>query len=57
MAHNENDSDSLMSSARRRKILEKVNARRSITVLELTEAFPVAAITIRRDLDHLAPVR
>jgi DeoR/GlpR family transcriptional regulator of sugar metabolism len=50
----QNDSDSLMSSERRRKLLELVNARRSVTVLELAEAFPVSAITIRRDLDRLA---
>ena len=48
------DSDSLMSSERRRKILEVVNARRSVTVLDLAETFPVSAITIRRDLDRLA---
>jgi len=46
--------DSLMSSDRRRKILEIVNERRSITVLELAELYPVSAITIRRDLDRLA---
>jgi len=50
----QNDSDSLMSSERRRKILEIVNARRSVTVLDLAEEFPVSAITIRRDLDRLA---
>ena len=50
----QNDSESLMSSDRRRKILEIVSARRSVTVLELAEAFPVSAITIRRDLDRLA---
>jgi DeoR/GlpR family transcriptional regulator of sugar metabolism len=50
----QNDNDSLMSSERRRKILDIVGARRSVTVLELAEAFPVSAITIRRDLDRLA---
>jgi DeoR family fructose operon transcriptional repressor len=46
--------ESLMSSERRRKILTMVNDRRSITVLELAELYPVSAITIRRDLDRLA---
>jgi DeoR/GlpR family transcriptional regulator of sugar metabolism len=46
--------ESLMSSERRRKILDIVNERRSITVLELAEQYPVSAITIRRDLDKLA---
>jgi DeoR/GlpR family transcriptional regulator of sugar metabolism len=54
MPRTESDGDSLMSSERRRKVLERINARRSITVLELAEAFPVSAITIRRDLDRLA---
>jgi DeoR family fructose operon transcriptional repressor len=49
-----NDADSLMSSERRRKILETVNARRSVTVLDLADLYPVSAITIRRDLDRLA---
>jgi DeoR/GlpR family transcriptional regulator of sugar metabolism len=31
-----------------------VNERRSITVLDLAELYPVSAITIRRDLDRLA---
>ena len=52
MAHN--DTDNLMSSERRRKILETINARRSVTVLDLAELYPVSAITIRRDLDRLA---
>jgi DeoR/GlpR family transcriptional regulator of sugar metabolism len=51
------DGDTIMSSERRRKILEMVAARRSITVLELAELFPVSAITIRRDLDRLAADR
>jgi DeoR/GlpR family transcriptional regulator of sugar metabolism len=54
MPQNDADGDSLMSSERRRKILEIINARRSITVLDLAESFPVSAITIRRDLDRLA---
>ncbi len=49
-----NGEDSLMSSERRRKILEIVAARRSVTVLDLAEMVPVSAITIRRDLDRLA---
>jgi len=48
------DGEGLMSSERRRKILEIVNARRSVTVLDLSELFPVSAITVRRDLDRLA---
>jgi DeoR/GlpR family transcriptional regulator of sugar metabolism len=51
------DGGTIMSSERRRKILEMVAARRSITVLELAELFPVSAITIRRDLDRLAADR
>jgi DeoR/GlpR family transcriptional regulator of sugar metabolism len=51
------DGDGPMSSERRRKILEIVNERRSVTVLDLAEAFPVSAITIRRDLDRLADER
>ncbi len=46
--------ESLMSSERRRKILETVNERRSVTVLELADLYGVSAITIRRDLDRLA---
>jgi len=46
--------ESLMSSERRRQILDTVNERRSITVLELAELYTVSAITVRRDLDRLA---
>lgn len=51
------ENDGPMSSERRRKILEIVNERRSVTVLDLAEIFPVSAITIRRDLDRLAEER
>jgi DeoR/GlpR family transcriptional regulator of sugar metabolism len=49
-----NDGNHLLSSDRRRKILDVVNERRSISVDELAALFPVSAITIRRDLDRLA---
>lgn len=48
------DSDSLLSSERRRRILELVTERRSVTVVELAAMFPVSPITLRRDLDRLA---
>jgi len=44
----------LLSSDRRQKILEIINQKRSISVEELSDYFPVSTITIRRDLDRLA---
>jgi DeoR family fructose operon transcriptional repressor len=44
----------LLSTDRRHRILEIVNDRRSISVDELSDYFPVSPITIRRDLDKLA---
>ena len=43
----------LLSTDRRHRILEIVNEKRSISVDELTDYFPVSTITIRRDLDKL----
>jgi DeoR/GlpR family transcriptional regulator of sugar metabolism len=48
------DSDSLLSSERRRRILEIVAERRSVTVVELSSLFSVSPITLRRDLDRMA---
>jgi DeoR/GlpR family transcriptional regulator of sugar metabolism len=48
------DSESLLSSERRRRILEIVAEKRSVTVVELAAMFPVSPITLRRDLDRLA---
>jgi DeoR family transcriptional regulator, fructose operon transcriptional repressor len=48
------DGDSLLSSERRRRILEIVAEKRSVTVVELAAIFPVSPITLRRDLDRLA---
>ena len=45
---------SILSSERRRSILELVAKKRSVTVIELAELFPVSPITPRRDLDRLA---
>ncbi len=45
---------STLSSARRLSILEIVAKKRSVTVTELAEVFPVSPITLRRDLDRLA---
>jgi DeoR/GlpR family transcriptional regulator of sugar metabolism len=46
--------DYLLSSERRQRILDVVNQKRSISVEELAQHFPVSTITIRRDLDMLA---
>lgn len=46
--------ETVLAFERRRKIVEIVNRRRSITVDELIGIFPVSPITIRRDLDQLA---
>jgi DeoR family transcriptional regulator, fructose operon transcriptional repressor len=46
--------ETVLAFERRRKIVETVNQRRSITVDELIGLFPVSPITIRRDLDQLA---
>jgi len=46
--------NTLLASDRRQKILDIVNQRKSISVEELSERFPVSSITIRRDLDKLA---
>ena len=46
--------EGLLSSERRRRILEMVAEKRSVTVVELAALFPVSAITLRRDLDRLA---
>jgi DeoR/GlpR family transcriptional regulator of sugar metabolism len=51
---NREDSESLLSSERRRRILEIVANKRSVTVVELAAIFPVSPITLRRDLDRLA---
>lgn len=48
------DAESLLSSERRRRILEIVSEKRSVTVVELAAMFPVSPITLRRDLDRLA---
>jgi len=47
----------VVSSERRRRILEIVNENRSVTVLELAALFSVSAITLRRDLDRLSEER
>ena len=44
----------LLSSDRRQQILEMVNQKRSVSLGDLAEHFPVSSITIRRDLDRLA---
>jgi DeoR family transcriptional regulator, aga operon transcriptional repressor len=44
----------LLASERRRRILEIIAEKRSLTVTELGSFFPVSLITLRRDLDHLA---
>ena len=49
-----NNQKKLLTFDRRQKILQIVNERRSVSVDELVELFPVSAITIRRDLDRLA---
>lgn len=54
MAMKRESTDYILSSDRRQKILDIVNQKRSISVEELAEYFPVSAITIRRDLDKLA---
>ena len=46
--------DSLLSTHRRLRILEIVNQKRSMSVDDLAQLFPVSTITIRRDLDRLA---
>ena len=43
----------LLSFDRRKKILDIVNTRKSITVDALAEAFPVSRMTISRDLEKL----
>ena len=43
----------LLSFDRRKKILEIVNSRKSITVDALAEMFPVSRMTISRDLEKL----
>jgi DeoR/GlpR family transcriptional regulator of sugar metabolism len=48
------ETENLLSSERRRRILEIVAEKRSITVVELAALFPVSPITLRRDLDRLA---
>ncbi len=48
------ENDNLMSSERRRRILEVVSEKRSVSVVDLAAVFPVSPITIRRDLDRLA---
>jgi len=48
------NANNLLASDRRQKILDIVNQRRSISIEELSEHFPVSSITIRRDLDKLA---
>ena len=48
------EAESLLSSERRRRILEIVAEKRSVTVGELAAVFPVSPITLRRDLDRLA---
>jgi len=48
------NTNNILASDRRQKILDIVNQRRSISVEELSEHFPVSSITIRRDLDKLA---
>jgi len=45
---------SVLSSARRRSILEIVSKKRVVTITELAEAFSVSSVTLRRDLDRLA---
>ncbi len=49
-----NMKDHLLSTERRKRILDVVNAQRSVSVEELAHRFPVSTITIRRDLDILA---
>ncbi|HVP18087.1 MAG TPA: DeoR/GlpR family DNA-binding transcription regulator [Spirochaetia bacterium] len=44
----------ILSSARRRTIVEIVSRKRAVTITELAEAFPVSPVTLRRDLDRLA---
>jgi len=51
------EKERLMASERRRRILEIVNEKRSVTVLELAALFPVSPITLRRDLDRLSAER
>lgn len=46
--------ETVLAFERRRKIVEIVNQRRSVTVNDLIALFPVSSITIRRDLDQLA---
>lgn len=43
-----------LSSDRRQQILEIILEKRSISIDELSNYFPVSSITIRRDLDRLA---
>jgi DeoR/GlpR family transcriptional regulator of sugar metabolism len=50
----ENGNDTLLSFERRQRILEIVNRERTVSVDQVAEQFPVAEITIRRDLDKLA---
>ena len=52
MANESNDN--LLSFERRQRILEIVNKEQTVSVDRVAEQFPVAAITIRRDLDKLA---
>jgi len=51
------ENERVMSSERRRRILEIVIEKRSVTVLELAAQFPVSPITLRRDLDRLSAER
>jgi DeoR family fructose operon transcriptional repressor len=48
------ETDNLLSSERRRRILSIIAEKRSVTVVELAAMFPVSPITLRRDLDRLA---
>lgn len=50
----DNGTDTLLSFERRQRILDIVNRERTVSVDQVAEHFPVAEITIRRDLDKLA---
>lgn len=49
----ETKDEQLLSFDRRKRILELVNGKKSVTIDFLSEAFPVSRMTIRRDLDKL----
>jgi len=49
----ENREDTLLSFDRRKRILEIVNRKKSVTVDSLADAFPVSRMTVSRDLERL----